>query len=207
MGQYSFARRDSWPPTILHLNDTDIGHDPDLDHDPISFFLTVPSVYDEDDDDLSAGIESSHHEHPEVREVSPSSLQRKLPADKPLTESWDDLGDGMLSLADFERRWEAREQQSLKDPATKSAPGSSANRGRGVAKKGRGRGQTRSLESRRTRSWRAPSPDVYSIREGDEEEAESGKEVATTSSVAPIEIPKKKKVHWEDDGKKRVHWE
>ena len=88
-------RRDSWPPTIISLSSTDatcpqptITYTParyqpssdmmDIDENPFSYFLESPSIDDDDDVDLSAGIEgSSTAPRPEVREVSPSSLMEK----------------------------------------------------------------------------------------------------------------------------------
>lgn len=78
-------RGDSWPPTILRIHDTSsdtgAGNDEnEFDENPISWFLTTPeeldAFYGDDDEDLSAGIETESPKSPIIREVSPSSLQR-----------------------------------------------------------------------------------------------------------------------------------
>lgn len=97
-------RQDSFPPTILHLSPSNtnkplpsVPAENDSDVNPISFFLTTPTPeeddYDYDDDsidyfsdafdeDYGAGIEGSEEDlrSREVREVSPSSLQREKEA-------------------------------------------------------------------------------------------------------------------------------
>lgn len=97
-------RQDSFPPTILHLSPSNTNKplppaptEHDIDANPISFFLTTPTPeeddYDYDDDSVdyfsdafdeeySAGIEGSEEDlrSREVREVSPSSLQREKEA-------------------------------------------------------------------------------------------------------------------------------
>lgn len=94
------TRRDSWPPTQMHLHrsiedeDTpmDMGHDPDLsfiDEDPLHYFLTPAPLLDDgdtDDEDIDmememdfgAGIEDANNPVPIIRSVSPSSLDGGL---------------------------------------------------------------------------------------------------------------------------------
>ncbi|KAH8805556.1 hypothetical protein F5884DRAFT_680493 [Xylogone sp. PMI_703] len=85
-------RRDSWPPTILRLNEDEEIDDSGstssaIDEDPFSFFLSPPDDLDDDFEDLSAGIESSREKKkPKVRAVSPS----KLAGRRPLLERDDD---------------------------------------------------------------------------------------------------------------------
>ncbi|TPX08743.1 uncharacterized protein E0L32_009805 [Thyridium curvatum] len=81
----SRSRRDSWPPTQVHIGST-MDHDninkdePDLaliDDDPLTYFLTpAPAMEDEDmmDLDMDAGIEDPKNQTEIVRSVSPSSL-------------------------------------------------------------------------------------------------------------------------------------
>ncbi|ESZ95777.1 hypothetical protein SBOR_3794 [Sclerotinia borealis F-4128] len=207
-------RRDSWPPTIIHLreNNADIEA---IDDNPFSYFLTSPDeITDEDIDDFSAGIESDDDEKSEVREVSPSALQRM-----PLTDDEDvSFGFAMpLSLKDFtqvhgngrESRAAHRMGEQLKGLGI-SIP---ASRGRAKVRlappRGRGRGQARSVPLRRPHSWREPSPDLGSITE--ERESEDGEEgkvndgvkeiasvpaTSTVPSKAVASSKSKKKVHW-----------
>lgn len=95
--------RDSWPPTQVllrssieppdadaEIDDLDLSY---LDKDPLSYFLTPPAPYteEEDDDDLAddaydAGIEDATHPPPIVRSVSPSTLDGlKRPEARPPT--------------------------------------------------------------------------------------------------------------------------
>ncbi|ROW08927.1 hypothetical protein VMCG_02889 [Cytospora schulzeri] len=92
-------RRDSWPPTQMHLRRSieaertmDAGHHEDLslDDDPINFFLTPTPLLDDGDTDededvdmdmdmemnmtFDAGIEDPHHPQPAIRSISPSDL-------------------------------------------------------------------------------------------------------------------------------------
>ncbi len=78
-------RRDSWPPTILRIHgtasDTSAENDEnEFDENPISWYLTTPeeldAFYGDDDEELSAGIETESSKSPVIREVSPSSVQR-----------------------------------------------------------------------------------------------------------------------------------
>ncbi|KAF7908904.1 uncharacterized protein EAE98_006202 [Botrytis deweyae] len=200
-------RRDSWPPTIIHLRENNADIDA-IDEDPFSYFLTSPDeITDDDIDDFSAGIMSDDEGKSEVREISPSSLQRA-----PLDDEEDILfGFPMpLSLKDFtkvhgngrESRAAHRMDQQLKGLGI-SISDFTTSRGRAKARptppQGRGRGQTRSLPLRRPHSWREPSPDLRSIKEeGEDEEGtrEGGKMPSMVLSQA-VESPKpKKKVHW-----------
>jgi hypothetical protein len=218
-------RRDSWPPTVLRIRDEEVDDTDPIDEDPFSFFLTSPEDIDiEDDEDLSAGIESSKPKSPQVQEVSPSTIQKHSPP-LPLDDDDEDEDFGLampLSLKDFTRRHvsdgrKSRSTQRAEDgllglgiaiPVT-------AVRGRATvrltpSRSGRGRGQTRSLSARRPRSWRAPSPDLGSIteeRESDEEgklgvgnaqKQELSVSAPATSymeqAAAPVKL--KKRVHW-----------
>jgi hypothetical protein len=213
-------RCDSWPPTVLRIHTEDADETEDIDANPISFFLTAPDDLDEDED-LSAGIESSS-KVPHVREISPSAIQKHSPP-LPLDGDEDeDVEFGLampLSLKDFTRkhtddgrksRASQRAEDGLKGLGI-AIPELSATRGRATlrltpSRSGRG-AQTRSLSARRPRSWRA-SPDLESIieeRESDEEKL--GAEVqqqlsvsapATSSmdQIAPLVTKPKKKVHW-----------
>ncbi|PQE08325.1 hypothetical protein CJF32_00002590 [Rutstroemia sp. NJR-2017a WRK4] len=207
-------RRDSWPPTIIHLRPNEADFEA-IDDDPFSYFLTSPDeITDEDIDDLSAGIESDDEAKPEVREVSPSALQRA-----PIAEDEDiSFGFAMpLSLKDFtqvhtngrESRAAHRMGEQLRGLGI-VIPDFSSSRGRASVRltppQGRGRGQTRSLPLRRPHSWREPSPDLGSIMEEKEEDEtkieNSPKETASApasamiSSKAVASPRPKKKVHW-----------
>ncbi len=179
-------RRDSWPPTILRLNDDeldDIADIEDIDVNPFSYFLTTPEDADDDLEDLSAGIESDEENTHPVREVSPSSLPRisdDLDDESYLT--YEDVGRGFalpVTLQAFrdthlsERNKKAAKiLQESEIPHYHHVPPTPTLRGRGMvrlaAPGGRGRGQTHSLPRSRPRSWREPSPDVWSIPEEDE---------------------------------------
>jgi hypothetical protein len=207
-------RRDSWPPTILRISDADAEEINPIDEDPFSFFLTSPDELD-DDEDLSAGIESAI-KPTQVREISPSSLQRSsLPFDD------DDIDEEFFLATTF----------SLRDPSSDGRESRAAQRQDGLtglgislpqqlrsargrptvrlappSRGGRGRGQTRSLSARRRRSWRVPSPDLGSITEEMEceEDAQNKtemnkKEELSMSAPMPSEMEKAKP-------KKRVHW-
>lgn len=92
-------RKDSWPPTVLYLSAehedkesdlatlrphessrrTDVEQDQNLDENPFSYFLSSPEDSDDDDEDLSAGIENSDSRSvgPITCTVSPSDFQRR----------------------------------------------------------------------------------------------------------------------------------
>jgi len=220
-------RRDSWPPTVLRIRDEEADDTDPIDEDPFSFFLTSPEDIDfEDDEDLSAGIESTKSKSPQVQEVSPSTIQKHSPP-VPLDEEDDedeDFGLAMpLSLKDFTR---SHTSDGRKSRSTQRAEDGllglgiaipiAAVRGRATvrltpSRSARGRGQTRSLSARRPRSWRAPSPDLGSImeeRESDEEgklgvgnmpQHELSVSAPATSYMEQAAAPPVKP-------KKRVHW-
>jgi hypothetical protein len=205
-------RRDSWPPTILRLQDDDEDlFTGDMDENPFAYFLTEPTPEDEEDDfdfeDLSAGIEGDDKEKTPVREVSPSSLKR-VPA-----PAEDLLGAFAvpLSLRDFTHTHEKNKHE--KGSRTQMSQSIPSVRGRGTVRMGpthraRGRGQTRtrSLSASRPSSWREPSPDMWSIPE--EEEANINdvpslsrddldtKQVEEPAVVAEPPKKVKKRVHW-----------
>jgi len=217
-------RRDSWPPTIIHLRNDDEEENLDnIDEDPISFFLTSPEDIDSflDDEDLSAGIETPDS-HTPVREVSPSTLQRMPLSSKNETETEldDDETFGLampMTLKDFTiKHTSGRKSRAGTRPDELTGlgihiPEFAATRGRPkIRLTPRGRGQTRSLSARRPQSWREPSPDIWTIREeresDDEAKMEVGKVETPVSMSAPASTtlgammtpsPKpKKKVHW-----------
>jgi len=219
-------RRDSWPPTILRLHDDDLSPE-EIDANPFAYFLTSPALEDDDEyeyfEDLSAGIEASNELKTPVREVSPSSLQRT-----PLETAEDShAGKGFaipLSLRDFSMSYPSskKEKKVLQGTAdldhVPQTPPTPTLRGRGTIRlpPNRGRGQTRSrsLSSPRPRSWREPSPDVWSIPEEKEDTglddvpplsldwAEDSAQASGAEEAVifeePTELVKK--------AKKRVHW-
>jgi hypothetical protein len=217
-------RRDSWPPTVLRIRDEDVDETDAIDMDPFSYFLTSPEDID-DDEDLSAGIESSTSKTTQVREISPSAIQKHSPP-LPLDDEDDedeDFGLAMpLSLKDFTRRHtgdgrKSRASQRAEDGLKGlgiAIPDFTANRGRAIvrltpSRNGRGRGQTRSLSARRPRSWRAPSPDLGSIteeRESDEEEKTGTAVTQQFSASAPATSFMDQNVAPVPKPKKRVHW-
>jgi len=209
-----FSRRDSWPPTQVPIssiesyssfppiaedcNSSDI-MDTDMDSNPISFFLSSPSdpSYDDDliDIDLSAGIEgspsSSAYLPQDIREVSPSSLQRVNQRPE------DDFTGAELERKRRRDRFRDREIErqkaeeemtawlaaplSLRDfTSSQSSKRKSTNRGRGIVRlsptsssrataRGSARRRASSYSSPRPHSWREPSPEIGSIQEEDEE--------------------------------------
>jgi len=211
-------RRDSWPPTILRINEDETDTMEAIDENPFSFFLTSPEDIDDTLEDISAGIEEGDEPRPRVRTISPSALQR-APMEN---ESHDAFGLGMpFSLRDFtmahtkgrELRGVAKREHPVGLGISGALPEFSA-RGRAPirltpSRSGKGRGQTRSLSARRPHSWRAPSPDIGSIQEeresddGDDSKVEvkaASTQRQETSPAAVVEVatpPKKKKrVHW-----------
>ncbi|KAG0647753.1 hypothetical protein D0Z07_6622 [Hyphodiscus hymeniophilus] len=218
-------RRDSWPPTIVRIRDEEAAVEDTsaIDENPFAFFLTSPEEIDEEDlVDLSAGIETSS-KSPQVREVSPSAIQRS----RPLLEDEDDdeyeeveYGLAMpLSLKEFSVKHndgrKSRQEQRVENKLAGlgiAMPNFSAKRGRAAVKltpsrSGRGRGQTRSLSARRPHAWRLPSPDIGTIKE--ERESDDGeddlsvpKQEKCVSAPPSPEVTKKEVVK----PKKRVHW-
>jgi hypothetical protein len=216
-------RRDSWPPTILHIREnhnprTDTFDPTAIDENPFSYFLTSPEDLDEfDDEDLSAGIESSSSK-PIIREVSPSSLQRV-----PLTiEEVDEEDSGFevpMTLKEFTvKHISGRQSRTGRHAGPTglgiSIPENASMRGRARVKlapnrAGHGRGRARTLSARRPQSWRMPSPDIFSIEEENEDESQIERtntpEIVVTTPTethiyhlapAALEPKKKKRVHW-----------
>ncbi|PBP16166.1 hypothetical protein BUE80_DR013044 [Diplocarpon rosae] len=229
-------RRDSWPPTVVRLHPSEDPEDTEaIDQDPFSFFLTPPEDIDEllDGDlelDLSAGIETPESESEEpVREVSPSSLQRALLDDDSDQEDDEDFEFGLampLSLKHFTQRISHPSSDGRKSrtgqrtglgiviPKTQGSARGRTKVRLAPSRTGRGRGQTRSLPVRK-RSWRVPSPGIYSIREERESDDEKrdvkdmSQEKGDGMTSAPattrveqlvMQVPDKTKVV------KRVHW-
>jgi hypothetical protein len=203
-------RRDSWPPTVVRLCDDDVAGDADpdtIDENPFAYFLTSPDELDDffdDDEDLSAGIETPDSAHSPVREVSPSALQRaSLDLNDDDDEEEYDFGLAMpVSLKEFTTKHnsmrKARAEQRKADGLGMLGLGislsqSTAARGRAklrlVPTRGyRGRGQTRSrsLSARRPpQSWREPSPEIFSIKE-ERESDEDGKSAERMESDKAI---------------------
>jgi len=192
-------RRESWPPTVVRLRDNELEESEAIDANPISFFLTPSDLSDfsDDDEDLSAGIESSSRKTLPIREISPSSIQKRSPPPPTIIEEdeEEDIEIGMampLTLKEFTRKYSSDGRQSRSSQRTEDGltglgiaiPEGAARRGRATVRltpsrngksTGRGQRQTRSLSARRPRSWRAPSPDLVPIleeRESDEDEHE-----------------------------------
>ena len=223
-------RRDSWPPTIVRIRDDepeDLDTDA-IDENPFSFFLTSPEDLDDDFDDLSAGIEGDGSDKSQIREVSPSVLQRTPLEDD--DDEDDDFGLAMpLSLKDFtlthtsgrKSRLDKRKEDGLTGLGI-SLPEFTTARGRAkvrltAMRGGRGRGQTRSLSARRPHSWREPSPELNSIKE--ERESDDGEEGKASgkaditekhepmlSSSAPASAMVRQGASPSPKPKKRVHW-
>ena len=107
-------RQDSFPPTIVRLSPPSSDESPkpkpnlellDIDANPISFFLTTPTPEDDEydtdidyfddvfEEDYGAGIEGSEEDlrSKEVREVSPSSLQRERAASSAIVDEVEDV--------------------------------------------------------------------------------------------------------------------
>jgi len=215
-------RRDSWPPTIIRIRDdaAQAEEPSDIDENPFSFFLTSPDDIDlDDDEDLSAGIESSI-KVPAVREISLSAIQRSpLPFEDDEDEEIEYAFAMPVSLKEFQTRYtdgrtSRQEQRADHELAGLgiAIPDFAMKRGRATvkltpSKNGRGRGQTRSLSARRPHSWRLPSPDIVSIKEerecddGEEQgKVELKKEMSVSAPPSP-EVAKeaakpKKRVHW-----------
>ncbi|KFY39034.1 hypothetical protein V494_04132, partial [Pseudogymnoascus sp. VKM F-4513 (FW-928)] len=161
MPSHHLIRRDSWPPTILRL-----GHDtPDIsdtDANPFAYFLepAVPADVDDNDDylDLSAGIESDDAKTPQVREVSPSSLQR-LPILSDAELEAEQAEQDMHDWLSVPRRVKERGGSSKAGKAGRTG----AARGRGLVRTGAGQPGpvTRSRSAGpRGRAWREPSPEI-----------------------------------------------
>ncbi|KAG9239935.1 hypothetical protein BJ878DRAFT_336445 [Calycina marina] len=222
-------RRDSWPPTILRIREEDEEvKDPDttIDENPFSFFLTTPEDMDIiPDEDLSAGIESGVGKSPQVREVSPSDIQRSpllLSSDSDEDEDDVEYGVGIpMSLKDFTRKHTSNGRTSQAGKRGAEGPtilvistAAFTTRGRAAVKRtppftGRGRGRTRSLSARRPRSWRAPSPDLGSIteeRESDEDAKSNFMAVKGSSASAPATSYMTHAAPPKPKAKKRVHW-
>jgi hypothetical protein len=221
-------RRDSWPPTIIRIRDNepdDLDTDA-IDENPFSFFLTSPEDVDDDFDDLSAGIEGDASDKNQIREISPSALQRA-----PLEDDEDeDFGLAMpLTLKDFTASHTSGRKSRLdkikEDGLTGlgiSLPEFSIARGRAKVRLtpmrgGRGRGQTRSLSARRPHSWREPSPELTSIKEEREsDDGEDGKAQGRIESIgthklvlsssAPASAMVRQGASPSPKPKKRVHW-
>jgi hypothetical protein len=202
-------RRESWPPTIIHIRKnhnprTDTFEPSAIDDNPFSYFLTSPEDLDDsDDEDLSAGIESSHSSKRLVREEEEDS-----PCESPMT-----LKD--FTIKHTSGRKSRRGNHAGVTGLGISIPESASTRGRARVKlapsrPGIGRGRARTLSARRPpQSWSMPSPDIFSIEEENEDESQTEKtktpEIIVTSpderhiyhlSPAAFEPKKKKKVHW-----------
>ncbi|KUJ19267.1 uncharacterized protein LY89DRAFT_487790 [Mollisia scopiformis] len=241
MPLHELQRRDSWPPTQVRLtqdpNTVRQDIETAIDENPFAFFLTSPDEIDIDDylsdDDLNAGIETPDSSRSPVREVSPSALQRNpLPLDDDEDDDEEyEFGFGLaipLSLKDFTKASSTtvsgrqsrtgnrskEEQEELHGLGISLPEFSARGRARVRLVPGRGRGYSRSLSARRPASWRAPSPEIFSIREereSDEEKNEGmGMEIYSASAPATSQMRQggimaspsaaaakpKKRVHW-----------
>ncbi|OBT63222.1 hypothetical protein VE03_07796 [Pseudogymnoascus sp. 23342-1-I1] len=207
MPSHHLIRRDSWPPTILRLGPEGALDISDTDANPFAYFLepAIPPSSDNDDDylDLSAGIERDDTKTPQVREVSPSSLQR-LPI----------LSDEELEAEQAERDmhdWlsvpRRRERGGGSGRSAKASKGGTvgAARGRGLVRNGAVLGPGPVTRSRsagaRGRAWREPSPEIGVI-------VEEGEDVEMEIGGAPGPGGEGEKVEGGGWGKlkKRVHW-
>jgi hypothetical protein len=215
-------RRESWPPTIIHIREnhnprTDTFDPSAIDDNPFSYFLTSPEDLDDfDDEDFSAGIESSSSSKPLVREISPSSLQR-VPFI--IEEQEDSIFEAPMTLKDFTAKHisgrKSRRGNHVGGTGLGiSIPEASSTRGRARVKlapsrPSLGRGRARTLSARRPQSWSMPSPDIFSIEEENEDESQTEQtktpEIVVTTpderhiyhlSPAAFEPKKKKRVHW-----------
>lgn len=177
------------------MEDTeDSDEDLDLDRFPFSYFLT-PIDDDDDDDDnddgledlnLSAGIEDDQQREPIIRTVSPSQLSGlseppSLSSSTMTSDASDSDEDNVehddnslpqefdlpISLYDLTSAFEKRQvRYNLNSPTSALSTGLKA---RGILKSpSRGRAPRNGRNTPRRRSWREPSPDVWSIAEEDE---------------------------------------
>ncbi|OBT99452.1 hypothetical protein VE01_02900 [Pseudogymnoascus verrucosus] len=206
MPSHHLIRRDSWPPTILRLGHDGISDISDTDANPFAYFLEPAIPADDDNDDyldLSAGIESDDAKMPQVREVSPSSLQR-LPI----------LSDEELEAEQAERDmhdWLSVPHR-VKERVNSSGKGSKvgrtgAARGRGLVRSGLVPGPVRRSRSAgpRGRAWREPSPEIGVIEEeGEDVEMEMGMGIG--GEPGPSGAGKKMEERGWGKIKKRVHW-
>ncbi|KAE8454344.1 hypothetical protein EG329_005269 [Mollisiaceae sp. DMI_Dod_QoI] len=210
--------------------------------------LALDDLDDIDDylssDELNAGIETPDSAKSPVREVSPSSLQRHPLPEEEIDDEIDEDGDD--EEEDFDFGFGLAIPMSLKDFTNATSSGRKSRtairnksreeelHGLGIslgefAARGRAKvrlvparrplRQSRSLSARRPpQSWRAPSPEIFSIREereSDEEEKKEGgdlavkvsEEIYSASAPASTQLggimaspglkPKeKKRVHW-----------
>lgn len=202
MPSHHLIRRDSWPPTILRLSQDGARDISDTDANPFAYFLepVVSASADDNDDylDLSAGIESDDAKTPQVREVSPSSLQR-LPI----------LSDEELEAEQAERDmhdWlSVPRRVKERGGSSKGSKGgrTGAARGRGLVRNGAVPGPvTRSRSAGlRGRAWREPSPEIGVIAEESEDiEMDMGEQ------PGPSGVGKKMDEGGWGKMKKRVHW-
>lgn len=180
--------------------DIDIDIEDAINSNPISYFLTPSNdieAYDIDFTDLSAGIEGSPSSSTflpqDIREVSPSSLQRlsTYPEDD-YTAAFLDNQRRLANAKEREvERKKAEEEMaawlaapmSLRDftNASSTKRKSSGSRGRGVVRlsptsssrgtgtRGSGKRRASSYSSPRPHSWREPSPEIGSIQEEEED--------------------------------------
>ncbi|KFY95962.1 hypothetical protein V498_02994 [Pseudogymnoascus sp. VKM F-4517 (FW-2822)] len=200
MPSHHLIRRDSWPPTILRLGREGPPDISDTDANPFAYFLepAIPPSDDDNDDylDLSAGIESDDAKMPQVREVSPSSLQR-LPI----------LSDEELEAEQAERHmhdWLSVPRRKERGGSAKGSKGgrTGAARGRGLVRNGPVPGPvTRSRSAPRGRAWREPSPEIGVIAEESEDV-----EMEMEGGPGPNGAGKKMEERGWGKIKKRVHW-
>jgi len=217
-------RRDSWPPTVFHILEDEADTIEAIDDNPFAYFLTSPEDDEDDLEDLSAGIEAGDEPKTRVRAISPSALQRV-----PLEDNEESFGMAIpLNLRDFtiahmKTRESLAPQQPVAGPRIVIAvPEFTAPRGRATVRltstrRGRGRGQTRSLSATRPHSWREPSRGVWPIPE--ERESDDGEDSKAETKAASTDQQETRAETTVETGikivdkivplpklKKRVHW-
>ncbi|KAH6682456.1 hypothetical protein EV126DRAFT_431433 [Verticillium dahliae] len=206
-------RWDAWPPTQVRLTPSTPKDYPSLDdinEDPLNYFLTPPTDFEDasgdiDMFDFDAGIESPHSSHDIVRSVSPSSLEGlSKPGSPPVpdlsdlaTPDTDDEEESYMrfaphhfglpsTLRDFMMDSE-RSKQSQVSNSPSSPLDAPRGRSRGSRPVGRGRQPSFATRRRSQQVWREPSPDVWSIEEETEEAmSELGSTVAADSDAGEV---------------------
>lgn len=182
------SRRDSWPPTQVHMKSAVTKYQEprplleiDDDDDPLTYFLTPTPIFEDEDECMGfdAGIEDPNQPHDIVRSVSPSTLDglskdRSMSpfSDSDMTSPDEDEEEDYIRFSpssptfqSFRDSVELRPANPIFNRSTNgllSPPSSPKPRGR--------RGRPRSPRSRPAHLWRQPSPDVWSIEEETEEE-------------------------------------
>jgi hypothetical protein len=216
------SRRDSWPPTIIHLDDSSAIDD--IDEDPFPYFLTSPAPEDTGDEtscfeDLTAGIEAGNEAGTSVREVSPSAIQRapfqaegdSYSSKKNIKSFGISLGLRGLRLARELRKHNRVDGQRVDGLNVPTSTARGRNNIRLTSRReSRGRGKARSLSTPRAHSWREPSPEVYPIPE-EREDAEPELTPQPSSDIhvqaeGPMSRKKDRAIDTKTEVKKTVRW-